>query len=60
MRFRLGRSSIFHCFFLGRASASPIIDVFITLLSLGSSGYKKYLQERKVSVNVMKETHKKQ
>ncbi len=33
----------------GRASASPIIDLFITLLSLGSAGYKKLLRERKVS-----------
>jgi len=31
----------------GRASASPILDVFITLLSLGANGYKKYLKERK-------------
>ncbi len=33
----------------GRASASPIIDLFITLLSLGSVGYKRLLRERKVS-----------
>ncbi|XP_040822384.1 O-phosphoseryl-tRNA(Sec) selenium transferase isoform X2 [Ochotona curzoniae] len=31
----------------GRASASPSLDVLITLLSLGSSGYKKLLKERK-------------
>uniref|UniRef100_A0A8C6LSB5 O-phosphoseryl-tRNA(Sec) selenium transferase n=1 Tax=Nothobranchius furzeri TaxID=105023 RepID=A0A8C6LSB5_NOTFU len=31
----------------GRASASPSLDVLITLLSLGASGYKKYLSERK-------------
>ncbi|XP_066926696.1 O-phosphoseryl-tRNA(Sec) selenium transferase-like [Clytia hemisphaerica] len=31
----------------GRASASPIIDFFITMLSLGANGYKKLLQERK-------------
>ena len=33
---------------LGRASATPTMDVFITLLSLGSSGYKKLCTERKV------------
>jgi hypothetical protein len=33
----------------GRASASPIIDLFITLLSLGVSGWKRLLQERKVT-----------
>ncbi|KAB1282123.1 O-phosphoseryl-tRNA selenium transferase, partial [Camelus dromedarius] len=33
----------------GRASASPSLDVLITLLSLGSNGYKKLLKERKVS-----------
>ena len=31
----------------GRASATPSIDLFITLLSLGSNGYKKLLRERK-------------
>ncbi|RMC14270.1 hypothetical protein DUI87_09361 [Hirundo rustica rustica] len=31
----------------GRASASPSLDVLITLLSLGASGYKKLLKERK-------------
>ncbi|KAM6909331.1 O-phosphoseryl-tRNA(Sec) selenium transferase isoform 2-T2 [Xenentodon cancila] len=31
----------------GRASASPSLDVLITLLTLGASGYKKYLSERK-------------
>ncbi|KAI1238221.1 hypothetical protein IHE44_0012939 [Lamprotornis superbus] len=31
----------------GRASASPSLDVLITLLSLGTSGYKKLLKERK-------------
>ncbi|KAK3566728.1 hypothetical protein QTP86_004465 [Hemibagrus guttatus] len=33
----------------GRASASPSLDVLITLLSLGARGYKKLLAERKVS-----------
>ncbi|KAM5271716.1 O-phosphoseryl-tRNA(Sec) selenium transferase [Ctenodactylus gundi] len=31
----------------GRASASPSLDVLITLLSLGSNGYKRLLKERK-------------
>ncbi|XP_049742384.1 O-phosphoseryl-tRNA(Sec) selenium transferase isoform X2 [Loxodonta africana] len=31
----------------GRASASPSLDVLMTLLSLGSNGYKKLLKERK-------------
>ncbi|NP_001004947.2 O-phosphoseryl-tRNA(Sec) selenium transferase [Xenopus tropicalis] len=31
----------------GRASASPSLDVLITLLSLGASGYNKLLKERK-------------
>uniref|UniRef100_A0A1A8Q9W0 O-phosphoseryl-tRNA(Sec) selenium transferase n=1 Tax=Nothobranchius rachovii TaxID=451742 RepID=A0A1A8Q9W0_9TELE len=31
----------------GRASASPSLDVLITLLTLGAGGYKKYLSERK-------------
>lgn len=31
----------------GRASMSPLLDLFITLLSLGSAGWKRLLQERK-------------
>ncbi|XP_034020534.1 O-phosphoseryl-tRNA(Sec) selenium transferase [Thalassophryne amazonica] len=31
----------------GRASASPSLDVLITILTLGTSGYKKLLSERK-------------
>ncbi|XP_054996736.1 O-phosphoseryl-tRNA(Sec) selenium transferase [Sorex araneus] len=31
----------------GRASASPSLDVLITLLSLGSNGYRRMLKERK-------------
>jgi len=31
----------------GRASMSPVLDLFITLLSLGSGGWKALLQERK-------------
>lgn len=30
----------------GRANASPIVDLFITLLSLGEQGYKQLLKER--------------
>ncbi|KAM9661155.1 O-phosphoseryl-tRNA(Sec) selenium transferase isoform 1-T1 [Morphnus guianensis] len=37
----------FFFFFSGRASASPSLDVLITLLSLGASGYKQLLKERK-------------
>lgn len=41
---------IFDCFFSkGRASATPSLDVFITLLSLGWKGYKQLLADRKVS-----------
>uniref|UniRef100_A0A8B9KQE6 O-phosphoseryl-tRNA(Sec) selenium transferase n=1 Tax=Astyanax mexicanus TaxID=7994 RepID=A0A8B9KQE6_ASTMX len=32
----------------GRASASPSLDVLITMLTLGASGYKKLLSERKL------------
>ena len=54
--FKLLRSSrnniiedIFTYYFnLGRASSTPSIDVFITLLSLGWEGYKKLQSERKV------------
>ena len=35
-------------FLTGRASATPSIDLFITLLSLGSQGYQRLLQQRKV------------
>ncbi|XP_052773965.1 O-phosphoseryl-tRNA(Sec) selenium transferase-like [Mya arenaria] len=31
----------------GRASAGPSLDLFITLLSMGSAGYRQLLQERK-------------
>mmetsp|Transcript_7460 Transcript_7460/g.10993 ORF Transcript_7460/g.10993 Transcript_7460/m.10993 type:complete len:423 (+) Transcript_7460:126-1394(+) len=31
----------------GRASASSVLDLFITFLSMGESGYRKLLQERK-------------
>ena len=32
----------------GRASAAPVIDLFITFLSLGVEGYKKLLSDRKL------------
>jgi O-phospho-L-seryl-tRNASec:L-selenocysteinyl-tRNA synthase len=34
--------------YAGRASASPMVDLFITLLSMGLSGYKKLLEQRQV------------
>lgn len=34
----------------GRASMSPLLDLFITLLSLGAVGWKRLLQERKENV----------
>lgn len=36
------------CFEIGRASASPTIDLFVTLLKLGLTGYHQILKERKV------------
>ena len=35
----------------GRASASPIVDLFITLLSMGLDGYKRILDERQQLTN---------
>ena len=32
--------------YAGRASSSPIVDLFITLLSMGLQGYKKLLSDR--------------
>jgi O-phospho-L-seryl-tRNASec:L-selenocysteinyl-tRNA synthase len=32
--------------YAGRASSSPIVDLFITLLSMGMNGYKRLLRER--------------
>ncbi|XP_059145302.1 O-phosphoseryl-tRNA(Sec) selenium transferase-like isoform X2 [Physella acuta] len=37
----------------GRASATPSMDLFITLLSLGAQGYKSLLQERKQMYNYL-------
>ena len=38
----------------GRASMTPILDLFITLLSMGENGYKKLLQDRQDSIILMK------
>lgn len=40
---------------LGRASASPAMDVFITLLSLGVNGYKNLISQRKEMYKYLKE-----
>ncbi|RMX55716.1 hypothetical protein pdam_00016046 [Pocillopora damicornis] len=39
----------------GRASATPSIDLFITLLSLGSVGYQQLLRQRKEVYNYLSE-----
>jgi len=41
--------------FAGRASSSPAIDVFITLLSLGINGYKTLVTQRKDMYNYLRE-----
>ena len=38
----------------GRASGAPILDVFITLLSMGRVGYKTLLADRKAAFNHLK------
>ena len=38
----------------GRASIAPVLDLFITLLSMGSSGYTRLLHERKVNYEYLK------
>ena len=38
----------------GRASNGPTLDLFITFLTLGSSGFKKILQERKEHFQYLK------
>lgn len=42
----------------GRASSAPIIDLFITLLSMGKFGLKKLIEERKENLQYMKEKFK--
>ena len=44
---------LFVCLCLGRASATPSLDLFITFLSLGSTGYQTLLSDRKVWVLLM-------
>ena len=39
----------------GRASSSQIIDVFITLLQMGSNGYKKLVNERRENFALLKQ-----
>ena len=39
----------------GRASLSPTMDVFITLMQLGSSGYKRLTDQRKENFKVIQE-----
>lgn len=34
--------------YAGRASASPSLDVFVTLLEMGTSKYEELLKQRKV------------
>jgi len=42
-------------FYAGRASSSPAMDVFITLLSLGINGYKNLITQRKEMYTYLKE-----
>lgn len=37
----------------GRASFSPVLDVFITLLSLGKNGYRKLVDKRKLIFDLL-------
>lgn len=41
--------------FTGRASASPPMDIFITLLSLGVNGYKNLINQRKEMYKYLKD-----
>ncbi|CAH1405480.1 unnamed protein product [Nezara viridula] len=41
--------------YAGRASAGPIMDIFITLLWLGSNGYRKMIMERKEMFKYLRE-----
>ena len=38
----------------GRASSSPTIDVFITLMQMGTTGYKELMDERKENYKILK------
>ena len=39
----------------GRASSSPTIDVFITLMQMGTAGYKALMDERRENYKLLKE-----
>ena len=39
----------------GRASSSPTIDVFITLMQMGTTGYKELMDERRENYKILKE-----
>ncbi len=41
--------------FPGRASSSPTIDVFITLMQMGTAGYKELMEERRENYKTLKE-----
>lgn len=47
--------NVFLFSFAGRASASPPMDVFITLLSLGVNGYRNLITQRKEMYKYLKE-----
>ena len=38
----------------GRASSSPTIDVFITLMQMGTAGYKELMEERRENYKILK------
>ena len=39
----------------GRASSSPTIDVFITLMQMGTTGYKALMEQRRENYKILKE-----
>ena len=39
----------------GRASSSPTIDVFITLMQMGTAGYKELMNERRENYKLLKD-----
>ena len=39
----------------GRASSSPTIDVFITLMQMGTTGYKQLMDERRENYKILKQ-----
>lgn len=38
----------------GRASAGPVLDLFVTLLSMGRNGFERLLKERKENYEYFK------